>query len=671
ISTNEWTWMAGPNITNDLGSYGTIMVSSPSNNPPSRGETNASWTDSNNCLWLFGGTGSGNFSDLWKFDISTNQWTWMKGPNIPNQPATYGILNVPDPANNPGARYAYSKWKDSNGNFWLFGGATSQFHYINDLWRFNPNTNEWTWMGGPNVFNDSVGVRGIECNPSINNLPCTRFETRACWTRSCDNFEFFGGQNYVNFASVPSYNDLWNYNVNTNEWTWISGSSIPNDTGNYGTILVSSSTNMPPSRYGAIGWTDTAGNLWLFGSIAYRNDMWRFVPDTTCPAIGAPVTVTSAFTAQPFSGCDSLTVSFSNTSVNGTSYNWNFGDTTYNNAINPTHTFTSSGTYLVQLIANAGCAIHPDTSTQTITVFSNPTPSITGNISFCQGDSSTLNAGSFAQYHWSTGSSTQSISVDTSSIYSVTVTNSNGCTGTASQTITVNPNPTPVIIGDSSICSGDSFLLDAGSFPQYLWSTGSTNETITVNITNTYIVTVTNGFGCTGTTSKAVTVNPYSQADFVTYDTIGCTPYTVNYVNLSTNAASYLWYFGNNDSSTYTSPSYVYHTSGLYTVTLIAYGAGGCNDTLVRSDYITVGSTMDTIHLSFTMSPTSGCDSLTVHFQNTTLAGTYWLWNFGDGHTDTMQSPVHTYDSTGIFHVELSCYYHTLCGTFYPPSVYS
>ena len=84
---------------------------------------------------------------------------------------------------------------------------------------------------------------------------------------------------------------------------------------------------------------------------------------------------------------------------------------------------------------------------------------IIGDSSICLGDSSILNTGSFAQYLWSTSSSLQTISVSTSGTYFVTVTDTNGCTGTASKTVTVNPNPTPYIIGDSSICSGNSTML--------------------------------------------------------------------------------------------------------------------------------------------------------------------------------------------------------------------
>jgi type IX secretion system substrate protein/galactose oxidase-like protein len=284
IATNEWTWMSGPDTANGFGHYGTLMISSPANNPPAKDETNGSWVDSIGNLWLFGGNFFGHpISDLWKYDVSINQWTWMNGPDSINQPPVYGIEGIPDSANHPGARFVYTKWKDSNGNFWLYGSGR------NDLWRYNPATNEWTWMSGSNQVN-SQGISGTQCIGNTMNIPSPRFENRTCWKLSCDNFVIFGGSsnNYESF-----YNDIWNYSVSTNEWTWMSG-SVTNPYGHYGSITVSSPDNIPHGRCGSIGWKDNSGNLWMFGGTSdttinftlheiFYNDMWRFVPDTTCP----------------------------------------------------------------------------------------------------------------------------------------------------------------------------------------------------------------------------------------------------------------------------------------------------------------------------------------------------------------------------------------------------
>lgn len=97
-------------------------------------------------IWLFGGTNANfdQFSDLWQYSITNNQWTWIKGANTPDATGVYGVQEVSSPGNEPGARYAGSGWTDVTGNFWLFGGfgcpATSSRGYLNDLWKFSPGS---------------------------------------------------------------------------------------------------------------------------------------------------------------------------------------------------------------------------------------------------------------------------------------------------------------------------------------------------------------------------------------------------------------------------------------------------------------------------------------------------------------------------------------------------
>src|SRR5688500_11850651 len=80
--------------------------------------------------------------------ITTNsQWKWLKGDSLQNNPGSYGIKGMPDSTNEPAARYGSTSWSDAAGNLWLFGG----FGYFNDLWKYDPATNLWTWMKGNNT----------------------------------------------------------------------------------------------------------------------------------------------------------------------------------------------------------------------------------------------------------------------------------------------------------------------------------------------------------------------------------------------------------------------------------------------------------------------------------------------------------------------------------------
>ncbi len=729
IATNEWTWMAGiATVVNSLGHYGIMGVPDTSNVIPSRWETNATWVDADNNLWIFGGyTGYSHYdtySDLWKYDQSTNIWTWMKGSNVLNDTAgVYGIKGVPNAANNPPSRGCYSKWKDSDGNFWLFGGmdfgypSYSTLRLFNDLWRFNPTTLEWTWMSGTNLVNDT-GRAGTICVGDTLNVPRGRFENRAVWTRPCDNFVLFGGGTH--FSLLNLLGDFWNYNVATNQWTMIGGTTLINQPGSYGTMTVSSPTNYPRNRMGALGWSDTTGNLWLFGGHVWMgswiNDLWRYVPNPQCPVLGTQTNVTSAFTAQPIAGCNPLTVTFTNYSVNGTVYYWNFGDTTMNNTTNPVHTYTHPGTYTIRLIVNAGCAYHPDTSYQTVTVFPDPSPNISGDSVFCNGNSSILTTGSFTQYHWSNGSTIQSTIVDTSGTYIITVTDGNGCTGTATKIITVNQIPTPIITGDSAFCYGSYSNLDAGSYLQYHWSTGQTTETVTVNIATTYTVTVTDGNGCIGTTSKniiihhpapafignnslcsgsslllnagtfaaytwstgantqTITINTANTYSVTVTDSFGCTATAAINININPNptptitgntticpgdsitlnVGSYSQYLWNTGS---TNQSTIIHSPSIYTVTVT--DADGCTGT--ASVIINLIPPVPVIS-NFFPNQLNGCSPITIDFINTSTNGTSFSWNFGDSTSATSVNASHTYTDSGTYSVTLIASANTPCG---------
>ena len=173
-------------------------------------------------------------------------------------------------------------------------------------------------MAGTNLYDDP-GTGITTCTPSTTFNPPGCFENRACWARgNGTHLEFFGGFEHIDLSS--SFNDLWDYNITNNQWTLMTGSVVGNQVGSYGTYQVSSGTNMPPSRAGSSSWmrNDT---LWVFGGcnpyLNNYNDLWRFVPDTTCPEITIIQPVVAGFTNTPDTGCAPLTVTFTNTSTGG------------------------------------------------------------------------------------------------------------------------------------------------------------------------------------------------------------------------------------------------------------------------------------------------------------------------------------------------------------------
>jgi N-acetylneuraminic acid mutarotase len=289
-ATNQWTWVKGDNTIAQSGVYGVQGIANAANKPGAI-YSSVSWTDASGNLWLFGGFGYtdsdfGFLNDLWKYDPATNQWTWIKGDNTVDQAGVYGMQGVADAINRPGARYGSRTWTDGGGNLWLFGGygldSSSTTGSLNDLWKYNPLTNEWTWIKGDNKV-DQPGIYGERGVAGVDNMPGARYVS-VSWTDATGNLWLFGGSGF-NGNTQGDLNDLWKYNPVTNEWTWIKGDSSINQPGIYGERGVAGVDNMPGARYVSVSWTDATGNLWLFGgygydtgSEGYLNDLWAYNP---------------------------------------------------------------------------------------------------------------------------------------------------------------------------------------------------------------------------------------------------------------------------------------------------------------------------------------------------------------------------------------------------------
>ncbi len=166
---------------------------------------------------------------------------------------------------------------------------------------------------------------------------------------------------------------------------------------------------------------------------------------------------------------------------------------------------TNAGTYSVTVTDANGC-----TGVDAFDVTENtlPTPIIMGDLDFCQGGNSVLDAGAgYTNYVWTDATTNQTITVDASSSVGVTVTDANGCTGETQVNITVFDNPTVNITGDDEICAGLSSTLNTdGTFNDYVWTTTESDPSIDVTNSGTYGVTVTDGNGCTGENTYNVTV---------------------------------------------------------------------------------------------------------------------------------------------------------------------
>jgi len=276
----EWVWIHGDSTANGLGTYGTQGVPDPLNCPAAVYEP-AEWQDAAGNFWLFGGeTNSNHFTDVWKYVPGTNEWTWMKGPGVPNDAGFYGTLGVSSPINSPPYRgYGSASWIDLNGNSWIFGGRIAGGGFYNDLWKYDPMINEWTWMKGTSLLNQA-GVYGTIGIPDPLNHPGARSEVVAAWADNSGNLWLFGGYNNAG----QGFNDLWRYNILTNEWTWMKGSQSMNQPDTYGAKGIEAPANTPGARQAYAHWYSTDNFMWLFGGGASfngnKNDLWRYNPLT-------------------------------------------------------------------------------------------------------------------------------------------------------------------------------------------------------------------------------------------------------------------------------------------------------------------------------------------------------------------------------------------------------
>jgi hypothetical protein len=188
------------------------------------------------------------------------------------------------------------------------------------------------------------------------------------------------------------------------------------------------------------------------------------------------------------------------------SYAWSTG------AISQEIQVNAPGPYSVVVTDLNGCA---GADALTVTVFPNPVVDLGENQSICEGNTIVLDAGAgFASYEWSTAETSQTLEVGLTGAYSVLVTDANGCTGTDEAAVTVNPLPSVDLGPDVTVVDPQTATLDAGAgFASYLWSDGSTGQTLVADETGSYSVTVTDANGCTAFDEVMVNIGPNAVND--------------------------------------------------------------------------------------------------------------------------------------------------------------
>ncbi len=367
------------------------------------------------------------------------------------------------------------------------------------------------------------------------------------------------------------------------------------------------------------------------------------------------------------------------------SWTWDFGDgSPVSNAQNPVHIFPALGVYNVRLIVQNGTCL--DTAYAVVNAI-NEIPDFVadrtvschiGQISFTV---TGINPANIAAYNWDFGNGTfvtnspvLQNAYPAAGWYTVTLVtiDRNGCRDTVTKVnyIRINgpvANFAPV---NPTGCSGLTTTFTDLSVPDgvnpittWHWDFGDGNSQTysappfqhtysTVGVFSVKLV-LTDASGCRDsiTLNNIITTSDPTPA-FNSLDTLTCPGANVRFNNTSAPAtnSTFVWDFGDGNSSTTPSPIHSYGATGLYTVKLVMTDSIGCADSLVRTQYIRV----DLPDASFTVSDTaSSCLPFEVRFVNTSTYYNSLLWVFGDGGISQTANPTHYYGQPGIYTVKL------------------
>lgn len=383
------------------------------------------------------------------------------------------------------------------------------------------------------------------------------------------------------------------------------------------------------------------------------------------------------FAISNTAGCSPLSIDFTNLSINGNSYNWDYGDgNTSNNAdVNHQHVFTNNGntvqTYDVILTAISadGCA---HTFSLPIQVYPAVTANFTGPNQVCGPANVTfINSSSNANnFSWDFGNGIVGNTTDGSVFYGnpgidpidytiqLIATSSFGCSDTTQSTIGVYPAPiADFSFDESAACEPAPLVLTNSSLyaNSYTWNYGDGSMSQNADTVHTHIyaapgdeveiftivLTAFNDIGCSASQSLDFTLFPQVIALFST-DTAGCAPHVAPFTNQSVGATNFTWNFGDGGVSSLPQPTYTFNTlnneDSVFPVELIAQNIYGCSDTANVNVHVYHNPIAD-----IAIDSLFGCYPQNVTFANNSQGADSYLWVYGTGETSTTNDSLHTH----------------------------
>ncbi len=624
---------------------------------------------------------SGTLYYHWDFGdpLLTNDTSNVQTPtfNYPN-PGTYTVTLIVTSASGC-VDTATMVVSPGNGGQAAFSANTVCFNSATVFTDQSNGATGWSWNFGdpasaaadssqlqnPTHLYTAPGTYTVTLTAQTNPCPSVITQTVTVYPQPTASFAYnqVCGNQLVNFTSTSTVGAP--STITSTAWDFGDPASGGNNTS---TLLNPSHTFSAPGTY-TVTLVITTGNN---------------CTQTTTQVITVGLAPTAAFTATTV--CTNTPMTFTNNSINGNSYFWDFGDpsvtTDTTSAASPTYTYTNAGTYNVMLIANPGpCS---DTSILAVTVAPGPqvlfaAPQTCLNDPTIFTDQSSITSGNIVGWSWDFG--VGALSNDTSNLQnptytyatagtytvSLTCTSNNGCQTTNTMTITVNPLPAANFSSDVVCVGAPTTFTDlsgtpGGTITGWVWDFGDGSPTSstqnpqhTYTNDSTYNVTliIQNSFGCLDTVNLAAVTAAMPQVLFTADTFAGCPMLCVDFLDQTTIASGaitgWTWDFGDNTPPSYSqSPSHCYNVTGTYTVTLTATSNGGCATTLVIPDMIEV---YPVPHASFFATPPiTTVVNTDIQFTDLSQGNPVtWQWDFGDPATGTdvsaLQNPLYTYSN--------------------------
>jgi PKD repeat protein len=395
--------------------------------------------------------------------------------------------------------------------------------------------------------------------------------------------------------------------------------------------------------------------------------------------------IRAVFSASQTEGCHPLEVDFMNSSDGAAYYLWDFGDGTTSQLVNPSRTFTNTGTvdstYRVWLLATASNNVCQDSLYLDITVH----PYVKADFTFeesinCVPTYTVFHNASVGgeTFYWDFGDGSDTITVSAAPFthrytninytgeqdYEITLVAENfaGCTDETRRTITIEPD-IRAQFGASQLSGCHPLEVDFTNLSDgaayYLWEFGDGTSSSLANPSQTFRnlgsadityrvwlhVWASNNY-CQDSFYLDIVVHPYINADFAFLEGIHCTPSTVQFNNASIGGATFRWDFGDGSDTLTTDLDPVRHVfnnssytdNDVYQVRLTAENTAGCTSEITKSLAV-----YPAIEAAFSLSIDEGCHPLEVDFTNLTNGGYTYSWDFGDGSTSDADAPGHTF----------------------------